>query len=87
MIKIILSLFVLIISLSPVWSWWESSSTWDSKRGRYVSTSEYKKEHHIKDVCQSISCYDIHSGHFKSGDEYNKDNSNYNKNNSLKEQR
>jgi hypothetical protein len=51
---------------------WEAASTWDPKRGRYVSTEEYKKQHGVKQVCQSASCWDDKSGHFVSGEEWNR---------------
>lgn len=54
--------------------WWESASTWDPKRGRYVSTDDFKRENRLDRVCQTASCWDSKSGHFIGADEWNERN-------------
>lgn len=42
----------------------ERASTYDQDSGHYVSTDQYKHDHHVDQVCQTASCWDDKSGHF-----------------------
>lgn len=68
--RILLVGLLVLVSLQAS-AFFEAASTYDPRRGRYVSTEEYKRDYNVREVCQTASCWDSKSGHFVSGSEFN----------------
>lgn len=56
-------------------SFWEHASTWDPRKGRYVSTDDFKRDRGLDSVCQRASCWDSKSGRYIGADAWNDRNS------------
>lgn len=67
-----MKVFIIILASLLLSGCYEPASTYDARRGRYVSTDDYKKDHGVKEVCRWASCWDDKAGRYIGNDDWNK---------------